>query len=123
MEEEKLNELSGLVIGYAIKVARKLRPGYLEKVYENALFHELSKNHFHVERQVPLDVYYDGIVVGHFIADIVVNNTIILELKAINSISNAHVAQALNYLTTAGSPLCLILNFGEAKLGIKRIHN
>ena len=123
MEEEQLNELSGLVIGCAIKVARKLRPGYLEKVYENALFHELSKNDFHVERQVPLEVYYDGIVVGHFIADVVVNNIIILELKAISSISNAHVAQALNYLTTTGCQLCLILNFGETKLGIKRIHN
>ena len=123
MEEEALNELSGRVIGCAIQVAKKLRPGYLEKVYENALFHELNKHGFRVDKQVPLAVYYDGIVVGEFIADLVVNNTIILELKAISSISNAHVAQALNYLTTTGGQLCLILNFGEPKLGIKRIHN
>ena len=123
MDEEKLNELSGLVIGCAIAVAKKLRPGYLEKVYENALFHELSKQRFRAERQVHLDVYYDGIVVGHFIADIVVNNTIILELKATDDISDDHIAQALNYLTTTGCKLCLILNFGETKLGIKRIRN
>ena len=123
MEEEQLNELSGRVIGCAITVAKKLRPGYLEKVYENALFHELNKQGFQVDKQVTLTVYYDGIVVGEFIADIVVNNTIILELKAVNSISSAHIAQALNYLTTTGGQLCLILNFGEAKLGIKRIHS
>ena len=76
-----------------------------------------------MERQVRLDVYYDGIVVGHFIADIVVNNTIILELKATDGISDDHIAQALNYLTTTGSPLCLILNFGEPILSIKRIRN
>ena len=123
MKEENLNELSGLVLGCAIKVAKKLRPGYLEKVYENALFYELRKQHFRVQRQVYLDVYYDGIVVGQFIADIVVDNTIILELKAADAISNDHVSQALNYLTTTGCKLCLILNFGTPKLGIKRIRN
>ena len=119
MEEEALNELSGRVIGCAIQVAKKLRPGYLEKVYENALFYELNKHDFRVDKQVPLAVYYDGIVGGEFIADLVVNNTIILELKAIGSISNAHVAQALNCLTTTGGQLCLILNFGESKPGIR----
>ena len=123
MPEEELNELSGRVIGCAITVAKKLRPGYLEKVYENALLHELTKHGFRAERQVALAVYYDGIIVGEFIADIVVNDTIILELKAVNSISNAHIAQALNYLTTTEGQLCLILNFGEPKLGIKRIHS
>ena len=72
MDEEKLNELSGLVLGCAIKVAKNLAPGYLEKVCENALFYELCKQNFRVKRQVPLNVYYDGVVVGQFIADIVV---------------------------------------------------
>ena len=123
MEEEKLNELSGQIIGCAIKVAKKLRPGYLEKVYENALLHELNKGGFQVDQQVPLAVHYDGVLVGEFIADFIVNNTIILELKAVSAISNAHIGQAINYLTTTDSQLCLILNFGEPKLGIKRIRN
>ena len=123
MDDRKLRVLSGRVIGCAITVSKHLAPGYLEKVYENALFYELTKQRLRVERQVRLDVYYDGIVVGHFIADMVVNNTIILELKAADGISEDHIAQALNYLTTTGSPLCLILNFGEPVLSIKRVRN
>ncbi len=123
MDEAHLNELSGEVLGCALAVTKKLRPGYLEKVYENALFHELGKTELHIARQVHLHVYYDEIVVGEFIADIVVNDTIILELKATNSISDAHMAQALNYLTTTGCKLCLILNFGAPRLGIKRVRN
>ena len=123
MNDEELNELSGLILGCAITVARKLRPGYLEKVYENALFHELSKQPVRVQRQVSLNVYYDDIVVGQFIADIVVVHTIILELKASDAIAEDNIAQALNYLTTTGLPLCLILNFGTPKLGIKRVRN
>ena len=123
MEKENLNELSGLVLGCAITVTKKLAPGYLEKVYENALFHELGKTDLRVARQVHLNVYYDGIVVGEFIANIVVHNTIILELKAAAAISDDHFAQALNYLTTTNYQLCLILNFGTPKLGIKRVRN
>lgn len=119
----ELNLLSNRVIGCAIIVAKKLRPGYLEKVYENALFHELSKQNLFVEKQVHLDVFYDGIVVGQFIADIVVNDSLILELKAVGGITNEHLAQGLNYLTTTGKRLCLILNFGSPRLGIKRVRN
>lgn len=123
MYDEQLRALSGRVIGCAITVAKKLAPGYLEKVYENALFYELNKRGFHVERQVRLDVCYDEIIVGHFIADIMVNDTIILELKAVDDISDDHIAQALNYLATTGCKLCLILNFGTPKLSIKRVRN
>lgn len=123
MDDEQLRVLSGRVIGCAIAVSKKLAPGYLEKVYENALFYELNKRNFHVERQVRLDVYYDGVTVGHFVADIVVNNTIIPELKAVDDISDDHIAQALNYLTTTGCKLCLILNFGTPLLSIKRVRN
>lgn len=119
--EEGLNELSGRILRCAIAVAKKLRPGYLEKVYENALVHELRKQKFSVERQVALDVIYDDVVVGHFFADVLVENLIILELKATDAITDEHLSQALNYLTTTGWPLCLILNFGTPKLGIKRV--
>ena len=123
MDDEKLKELSGRVIGCVITVSKNLAPGYLEKVYENALFHELTKRRLRVERQVRLDVFYDGIAVGHFVADMIVNETIILELKATDRILDDHIAQALNYLTTTNSPLCLILNFGEPILAIKRVRN
>ena len=123
MDDEQLKVLSGRVIGCAIAVVKQLAPGYLEKVYENALFYEMNKRGLHVERQVRLNVYYDEIIVGHCIADMVVNQTIILELKAVDEISDAHIAQALNYLTTTGCKLCLILNFGTPKLSIKRIRN
>lgn len=119
--EEELKELSGRILGCAITVAKKLRPGYLEKVYENALVHELRKQGLTIQRQVGLDVIYDDVVVGQYIADILVENLIILELKATDAITDEHIAQALNYLTTTGWPLCLILNFGTPKLGIKRV--
>ncbi len=119
--EEELRELSSQILGCAIAVAKKLRPRYLEKVYENALAHELRKQGLAIERQVGLDVIYDDIVVGQYIADILVENLIILELKATETIGDEHIAQALNYLTTTGWPLCLILNFGSLKLGIKRV--
>ena len=119
--EEDLNELLVRVLGCAVAVAKKLRPGYLEKVYENALVHEMRKQGLLVEQQVALDVFYDGVVVGQFSADVLVRNLIILELKSAEAIIDAHIAQALNYLTTTGWPLCLILNFGTPKLGIKRV--
>ena len=120
---DELDTLANLVIGCAITVAKNLRPGYLERVYENALFHELSKNGFQVEKQVYMDVFYDGVMVGQFVADMVVNGSLLLELKAVSEINNVHIAQALNYLTTTDNRLCLILNFGSPKLGIKRVRN
>lgn len=120
-ELERMNEVSGRVLGCAIKVAKALRPGYFEKVYENALVYEMRKQGLRVETQVRLDVWYEDIVVGHFIADVVVEGMMLLELKMASSICDAHISQALNYLTTTGLPLCLILNFGTPKLGIKRV--
>ena len=122
-EIEEIEKLANLVIGCAITVAKELRPGYLERVYENALFHELRKNGLAVEKQVYMDVFYDGVMVGQFVADMVVSGELMLELKAVSDITSAHIAQALNYLTTTDNRLCLILNFGTPKLGIKRVRN
>jgi GxxExxY protein len=119
--DEFMNSVSFKVNGCAFAVANQLRAGYLEKVYENALVYEMRKQGLDVAQQVPLDVLYDGVVVGRYVADIIVENCILVELKAAEAISDAHVAQALNYLTTTGLPLCLILNFGAPKLGIKRV--
>ncbi len=120
-ESEEMNEISGRVLGCAIKVAKVLRPGYFEKVYENALVYEMRKQGLRVETQVRLDVCYEDIVVGQYIADVLVEGMMLLELKMTDDIGPAHISQALNYLTTTGLPLCLILNFGTSKLGIKRV--
>jgi GxxExxY protein len=121
LTEEELNELSAVIIGCAFAVANTLGPGFLEKVYENSLVHELRKRNLRVEQQKPISVMYDGIVVGEFFADILVEGIVILELKAAKDHNEAFVAQCLNYLKATGLPLCLLLNFGGPRLEIKRL--
>jgi GxxExxY protein len=120
MSEEQLNLLTEKIIGCAFKVSNTLGCGFLEKVYENALVHELRKNDFKADPQHPIHVYYDGIVVGEYFADILVNDTIILELKAVVDHHGVFTAQCLNYLKATGKPICLLLNFAKPKLEIKR---
>lgn len=117
---ERINGLSQRVIACAFKVSNTLGRGYLEKVYENALVHECRKCGLHVEQQRRLEVLYDGVLVGFYIADLVVENTILVEAKAVRSIESVHEAQGLNYLATTGLPLCLILNF-SARVEVRRV--
>lgn len=114
------SQLTGRIIGCAMLVSNTLGPGFLEKVYENALVHEMRKLGLTVEQQVPLSVIYDGVVVGDYLADIVVESQVVVELKAGKAIDVSHQAQMLNYLKTTGLKLGLILNFGTRKLGIRR---
>jgi len=100
-----------------------LGSGFLEKVYENALVYELRKQGFHVEQQYPVPVYYEGIIVGDYTADIVVRGEVLVELKAVKSLEDIHMAQCLNYLKAAGLKLCLLVNFGAPKIQVKRIVN
>ena len=120
-DEEQLNEISERVIGCAFKVSNKLGCGFFEKVYENALLIELRKAGLRALAQVPVKVLYDGEVVGEFFADIVVEDAIILELKATKEGHEAHVAQCLNYLKATGIPLCLLINFGKPRVEVKRL--
>ena len=121
-KNEKIeDELSGRIIGCAFQVLNTLGPGFLEKVYENALTLELQLAHVKVAQQVPLKVWYRGRVVGDYFADLVVENQIIIELKHAKTIDHAHVAQTLNYLKATGFQRGLILNFGTPRLGIKRL--
>lgn len=115
------DELTEKIIGCAYTVLNALGPGFLEKVYENALAHELRKNGLSVEQQGTLAVTYDGVVVGDFCYDLLINGTVLLELKACKAIDDAHIAQCLNYLHATGLKTCLLLNFGAARLGIKRL--
>ncbi len=122
MDEGDLNKLTEKVIGCAFSVSNFLGAGFLEKVYENALAHELRKAGLRVEQQKPIDVYYDGIIVGEYIADLLVEHYLLLELKTVERFNEIHLAQSLNYLKATNLPLCLLINFGKSKVEIKRIY-
>ncbi len=117
MEYEKVTEA---IIGCAYNVYNKMGFGFLESVYEKCLLIELHKGGLEAEAQKPITVYYDGDVVGEFVADIIVNENVIVELKSVRRIIKAHEVQLVNYLVATGKPVGLILNFGERKVEIKR---
>jgi GxxExxY protein len=121
MEKIIFKEDSYEIVGAAIQVWKTLGYGFLEKVYENALAIELRKRNCRVEQQKPVKVYYDGHVVGNYVADIVVNDTILLELKCGEAIGDEHIAQTLHYLKATNMRLGIILNFGPDKLEHKRL--
>jgi len=108
------------IIGGAYRVYNKMGFGFLESVYEKCLLIELRKAGLDAESQKPITVYYDDEIVGEFIADIIVNDTIILELKSVRRVIKAHEVQLVNYLIATGKPMGLILNFGERKVEVKR---
>ncbi|NCD22537.1 MAG: GxxExxY protein [Spartobacteria bacterium] len=119
MEEQ---ELTKKIIGCAIKVHSALGCGFLESVYQKALLHELRKAGFKAAEQVSLRVTYDGVVVGDFYADIVVEDKVIVENKAVEALGKAHEVQVVNYLTATGLNVGLLFNFGAPKLDFKRKH-
>ena len=113
-------ELTYRIRGCVFEVFRELGAGYLEKVYENALFSELSRSGLAAECQVPLNVQYKGEIVGQFFADLVVEGRVLIELKALSAIAPEHEAQILNYLKATSLPLGLLINFREPKAEIRR---
>ena len=122
-DKNRLNELSGSVIGCAFTVLNTLGAGFLEKVYENALAHELRKAEFAVAQQHGPTVMYDGAVVGEYFVDLMIEDMLLVELKTVKALDEAHRAQCVNYLKATGLPLCLLLNFGKPRLEIKRVVN
>ena len=113
-------ELTEKIIGCAYRVYNKMGFGYLESVYEKCMLIELRKAGFDIESQKPIRVQYDGEVVGDFIADILVNDTVLLELKSVRKLVEAHEVQLVNYLVATGKPVGLLINFGKTKVGVKR---
>ena len=101
-------------------MSNTLGAGFLEKVYENALAIELRKADLKVEQQFPIQVTYDNIPVGDYFADLVVENSILVELKTVNKINDLHQAQCINYLKATGFRICLLLNFARPKIEVKR---
>jgi GxxExxY protein len=118
MKDEALTES---ILCCAIKVSNGLGAGFLEKVYENALTHELRKSGLRVHQQRAIEVVYDGVVVGDYAADILVEDRVLVELKAVRTLDPVHEAQLLNYLKATGLEVGLLLNFGTPRLGIKRM--
>ena len=117
MEHEELTEE---IIGCAYKVYNRMGFGFLESVYEKCLLIELRNAGLNADSQKPITVFYNGEIVGDFVADMIVDDTIILELKSVRRIAKAHEIQLVNYLVATGKPVGLLINFGEYKVEIKR---
>src|ERR1043165_4066431 len=113
-------DLAGKVIGLAMKVHRTLGYGFLETVYQKALHYELLRAGFKAELEVPIQIRYEGVIVGDYFADLLVNDDLILEVKAVSSLVAAHEAQTVNYLGATGKNEGLFLNFGARSLEFKK---
>jgi GxxExxY protein len=114
------DDLTQTVIGLAMKVHRTLGPGFLEHVYRNSLLIELRKMKFGAEVEKPLKVSYEGVIVGEFSADLLIDGWLIVELKAVSTLIKDHEIQLVNYLTAVNQPYGLLLNFGSPSLQYKR---
>ena len=114
-------DLSYKIVGLAMRVHSKLGNGFLEKVYENALMVLFRREGIEAKQQAPITVYFEEEVVGNYYADILVENRVILEIKSVEKIIDAHIAQSLNYLKATSLRLAIILNFSKEKLEYKRI--
>ena len=117
MDVEKLIKA---IIDCAYNVRIQLGPGFLESVYKNALVLELKKQGIYCESEYPVNVFYDDTVVGEFRIDLIVEKTVIVELKAVNNLMSAHEVQLVNYLTATQVDNGLLINFGAPKLEMKR---
>lgn len=123
MDEEKIlyKDLSYKIVGLSMQVHTELGPGFLEKVYENALMVLFDENGISAQAQMPIQVTFHGRIIGDYIADILVDNSIILELKAQDRIAEIHKAQTLNYLRATNYRLALLINFGKYRLETHRV--
>jgi GxxExxY protein len=116
------DELTGKILEASFEVSKELGAGFLESVYEKALLVALKQKGLNASLQVPLQVKFRGVIVGEFYADILVENKVLLELKAVSRILPEHKAQIINYLKATGIEIGLLLNFGNAKLEYNRLH-
>jgi GxxExxY protein len=119
-EARESYDLSGQIIGLAMQVHSTLGPGFLESVYQNALIWELRKTGFRSEAQKPISVHYDGQIVGAFAADLLVDDSVIVEVKAIQALAKPHEVQLVNYLTATGVNEGLLPNFGAERLEFRK---
>jgi len=120
MVMETQYDLAGQVIGYAMRIHSTLGMGFVEVIYKRALTFDLRNAGYKVEVERPIKVYYRDHVVGDFVADMVINEALIVELKALEHLAIIHSVQLVNYLTATGIEMGLLLNFGAAKLEYKK---
>ena len=123
MDTEELNILSNKVIGIAINVHRILGPGFIEKIYQQALAKELGFSKIDFEQEKVIRINYKNELIGEQRIDFLIENELILEIKSTEKIGNIHISQLLSYLKTLDKKLDLILNFAQMQLGIKRVVN
>ena len=117
----KLDQITAKIIGCVHQVSNVLGPGFLEKVYENALAVELGQVGLEVEQQHRIEVRYKTVLVGDFVADLLVDGCVIVEIKAVKTLDDIHTAQCVNYLKATGLQVCLLVNFGSPKATVKRV--
>ena len=117
--EDTIDTLSNLVIGCALAFSYALGSGFFEKVYENALAYALPKRDLAVAQQGG-GVRYHGVIVGEYITDLLIEDAVLVEIKAVKALAHVHRVQCLNHLKAIGLRLCLLLNFGQPRLAITR---
>jgi len=117
----KINDITYAINGAVFEVNDILGPGFLEKIYENALLVELRSRGLRAKNQVPITVSYKGEVVGNYSADLLVEDEVVVELKTVENLDRVHEAQLLNYLKATGLHVGLLVNFKHKKADIKRM--
>jgi len=122
-EKHHFENLSKKIIGAAIKVHRELDPGFLESIYEEALKVEFSEQGLHFDSQKEIKIEYLGVEVGRHRLDLIVENEIIVELKAVKELGDIHFVQLRSYLKATGLKVGLLLNFSKPTLEVKRVVN
>lgn len=116
------DELTGKIIQACFEVSNELGAGFLESVYEKALVIALSQKGLRVATQLPMKVKFRGVIVGDFFADLIVEDQVLIELKAVSRILQEHKAQVINYLTATGITIGLLVNFGTPRIEYYRLH-
>jgi GxxExxY protein len=117
----RLDRITQEIIGCVHDVSNGLGSGFLEKVYENSLSLELRLAGLDVVQQQRIEVSYRDVLVGDFVADLLVDDSVLIEVKAVRALEDIHTAQCMNYLKATGLHVCLLVNFGTPKATVKRI--
>lgn len=120
---DKINKLTRQIIGLAINVHKTLGSGFVERIYQRAMYLEFKNNKLKFEREKKIPVYYQKALLGYEKVDFIVNDQVILELKCVGEISEIHKAQLLSYLKVAKAPIGLIINFAKPIIEVKRLIN
>lgn len=121
LDRFEMDRITKGIIGCAYEVHRTLKHGFLEKVYETALVYEIKKAGLKVQQQHGIQVKYKDIIAGEYAADLLVEGCVLVELKAVDSLNQIHLAQCLNYLRAADLKVCLLINFARPKLELRRV--